>query len=128
MEQRRVLRKQLRYGKDLVESGVSGLRSGRDSHLNGKALSTVLSQSARASLGLATIGASAALLRLYLNDRRSRFSKAVAFGVAGSAMGFLAGFAWQTRELTADMGCSAWKQMGAVRDEHWLERHPIDYA
>jgi hypothetical protein len=26
------------------------------------------------------------------------------------------------------MGRSSLKQMGAVRDQHWLERHPIDYA
>jgi hypothetical protein len=23
---------------------------------------------------------------------------------------------------------SSLKQMGAMRDQHWLERHPIDYA
>jgi hypothetical protein len=26
------------------------------------------------------------------------------------------------------MGRTSLKQMGAVRDQHWLERHPIDYA
>jgi hypothetical protein len=46
----------------------------------------------------------------------------------GSAIGFCAGFAWGTRELTGSMGRASLKQMGAVRDQHWLERHPIDYA
>lgn len=118
----------LRYGRTLVKSGVAGLRSGRESHLHGQPLSEVLSESARASLSLATIGACAGLLRICVSGRRGRFPKTLAWSVVGSAIGFCAGFAWQTRELTASMGRSSLKQMGAVRDQHWLERHPIDYA
>ena len=118
----------LRYGRTLVKSGMSGLRSGRETHLNGKPLSAVLTQSARASISLATIGAFAGLLRFYVSDRRHRLPKTVAWSVVGSAVGFCAGFAWKTRDLTASMGRSSLKQMGMVRDERWLERHPIDYA
>ncbi len=118
----------LRYGRTLVQSGVAGLRSGRESHLNGQPLSAVLTQSARASLSLATFGACVGLLRFYGAGRRGRLPKTVAWSVVGSAVGFCAGFAWKTRELAASMGRSSLKQMGAVRDEHWLERHPIDYA
>lgn len=118
------LRTYLRYGRTLVESGVSGLRSGRESHLNGKPLSALLSQSARASLRLAAIGACAGLLRFYRGGRGGRIAKTFACG----AIGFCAVFAWKTRDLTASMGCSALKQMNAVRDGRWLERHPIDYA
>ena len=120
--------KRLEYAKDLVESGVQGLRSGRDSHLNGQPLSGVLRESARRSLAMTLIGASVGFLELSLSDRRNRVSKAVALAVAGSAVGFLAGLAWQTRGLTGNMLRSASKQVGAVRDEHWLERNPIDYA
>ncbi len=117
-----------RYGRSLVKSGVSGLRSGRESHLKGQPLSAALSESARASLRLATLGACAGLMRLCTSDRRGRVPKTVAWSVIGSAIGFCAGFAWKTRELTASMGRSSLKQMGVVRDERWLERHPIDYA
>ncbi len=117
-----------RYGRTLVQSGVSGLRSGRETHLNGRPLSSVLNQSARASISLATIGACAGLLRLYVSNRRGRVPKTVAWSVLGSAIGFCAGFAWKTRDLTTSMGRSSLKQMRVVRDEHWLERHPIDYA
>ena len=55
-------------------------------------------------------------------------AKTVACGLVGSAIGFVAGFAWKTRDLTEGMAHSAAKQMGVVRDQHWLERHPIDYA
>ena len=104
------------------------MRSGRESHLNGQPLSEVLTQSARASLSLATIGACVGLLRFYVRGRRGRLPKTVAWSAVGSAIGFCAGFAWKTRKLTASMGRGSLKQMGAVRDEHWLERHPIDYA
>jgi hypothetical protein len=118
----------LRHGKTLVRSGVSGLRSGRESHLNGQALSSVLGPSARASVALATIGACAGALRSCASRRRGRLSKTIAWSALGSAIGLCAGLAWKTRELTASMGRSSLKQMGMVRDEHWLERHPIDYA
>jgi len=119
---------QLRYGRELVRSGVSGLSSGRDAHLNGRSLSDVLGESARASLGLATLGACAGLLRYYLPGRRGRLAKTLACGLLGGAFGFLAGFGWKTRELAESMTRSAAKQMGTVRDQHWLAEHPIDYA
>jgi hypothetical protein len=127
LKSHRSLRNRLRYGQSLLESGVSGLKSGRDHQLHGQPLSSVLTQSAKASLSLATVGASAALLRLCASRRR-RIPNAIAFGVIGSAIGFLAGFAWETRDLTAGMGRSALKEIGVVRDEHWLQGHPIDYA
>ena len=94
----------LRYGRTLVKSGVSGLRSGRESHLHGQPLSAILTQSARASLSLATIGACAGVLRFYANGRRDRVPKTIAWSMLGSAIGFCAGFAWKTRELTGSMG------------------------
>ena len=119
---------QIRYGRELVKSGVDGLSNGRDAHLNGRPLSDVLGQSARASLGLATLGACAGLLRYYLPARRARLAKTLACGLLGGAFGFLAGFGWKTRELAESMTRSAARQMGTVRDQHWLDRHPIDYA
>jgi hypothetical protein len=118
----------LQYGRALVNSGLSGLRNGRDSHLQGQPLSEVLTTSSRGALGLAAIGTCAALIGSCFSGRRHRSAKAVGFGVAGSAIGFILGLTWKTRELTACMGRSAMKEMGAVRDEHWLRSHPIDYA
>jgi hypothetical protein len=118
----------VRYGRELVKSGVSGLSDGRDAHLNGRPLSDVLSESARASLGLATIGACAGLLRYYLPARRGRLVKTIACGLLGGAFGFLAGFGWKTRDLAGSMTRSAAKQIADVRDQRWLDKHPIDYA
>jgi hypothetical protein len=115
------------YGRALVSSGISGLRRGRDSQLDGERLSSVLVQSALASLGLAAIGACAGFLRFQRNGRRG-VSRTVIYGVAGGVIGFVAGFTWKTRELTASMARSALKEMGTVRDEHWIEKHPVNYG
>jgi hypothetical protein len=118
----------LGYTRALVHSGLSGLRRGRDSQLDGQPLSVVLTPSTRAGLNLAVIGACAGLLAFYLSRGRHRVAKTVVCGVAGSAIGFLAGFTWKSRHLTANMARSAFKEIGQVRDEHWLGKHPIDFG
>ena len=122
------MKSRLQYGRALVNSGISGLRNGRDSHLRGQPLCDALTGSARGALGLAAIGTCAALIGSCFSGRRNRSAKAVGYGVAGSAIGFLLGLSWKTRDLTACMGRSALKEMGTVRDQHWLQTHPIDYA
>lgn len=118
----------LRYGRSLANSGAAGMRSGRDAYLSGKPLSAVLTQKARASLGLAAIGACAGLLQCLVSGRDRRIQKSILLGAVGSAVGFIAGFSWKTRGLTGSMVQGAAKNMGSVRDGHWLKRHPIDYA
>ena len=122
------VRHYLRYGQSLLASGTEGMRSGRDAYLQGKPMRAELSQKARASLGLAAVGACAGLLQCAVAGRRRRVAERLALGVAGSLIGFFAGFTWKTRDLTGSMMQGAAKHMGTVRDEHWLERHPIDYA
>lgn len=118
----------LDYGRNLAASGAEGMRDGRDAYLDGKPLGDVLSQKARASLGYAAAGAVAGLLPCMLAGRRRRVGESVALGVIGSILGFFAGFTWKTRDLTGSMIEGANRKMETVRDEHWLERHPIDYA
>jgi len=125
MNEQHSLRSTLEYGQELWKSGVDGLSSGCDAHLNGRPLADVLADSARASLGLATLGACAGLL---LPNRRNGMAKVIACGLVGGAFGFLVGFGWRTRELTESMTRLAAKQVGDVRDRHWLANHPIDYA
>ncbi len=104
------------------------MRSGRESYLHGQPLSEALTGSARASLGMAAVGACAGLLQLYLTRRRGTVPRTVASGMFGGAIGFCVGFTWRNRGLTASMARSALRQVGLVRDQHWLQRHPIDYA
>jgi hypothetical protein len=115
------------YGRKLVSAGISGIRNGQRT-LDGEAVSALVSDSARDSLKLAAAGACLGLLPACLAGRRPRFSSTLAFGVLGSALGFLLGFAWKTRTVTASIAQSAAKELHRVGDERWLERHPIDYA
>jgi hypothetical protein len=119
--------KKFRYGRNLVHSGLSGLRRGRDSQVDRQRVPGVLIRSALASLSVAAIGAGAGLL-LFRRPDRSKISRTLALGIAGGAIGFAAGFTWQTRDLTARMARSALKEMGTVRDERWIEKHPINYG
>lgn len=128
MESDRAVGSYLRYGRSLANSGAAGMRRGREAYLNGRPLSAVLTQKARASLGLAAIGACAGLAQCFLSDRRRRVPIGLTMGAVGSIVGFFAGFTWKTRGLTTSMVHAATESMSSVRDEHWLERHPIDYA
>ena len=128
MQSDRSLHNYLQYGRSLANSGAQGLRTGGESYLHGRPLGRVLSEKARASLGLAAVGACAGLVQCLISSRRRRLPESLALGVVGSAIGFFAGFTWKTRDLTSSMLEGAAHGIGVARDQHWLERHPIDYA
>jgi len=46
----------------------------------------------------------------------------------GCAIGLASGMAWKSRHLGASVAEGAMKNIGRVRDEQWLTRHPINYA
>jgi hypothetical protein len=117
----------LRYGQALLHSGLSRLRWACDSQLDRQRLSAVLTRAALTSMGLAAIGVSAGLFRFRRSGRNS-ISRTIAYGVAGSAIGFAAGFTWETRDLTTNMARSALKEISTVRDERWIEKHPVNYG
>jgi hypothetical protein len=128
MESKGALSECVHYGRAVFESGISGLRSGEKSYLHGQSLSAVLAPPARNSLRIGVIGACLGLLALPREPRNKRLAKSIFYGAVGSAIGFCAGLAWNTRELTGSAARSALRQMGSTRDNLWLERHPIDYA
>jgi hypothetical protein len=49
-------------------------------------------------------------------------------GLLGGVLGFGGGVAWGSREAASAIARRAAKNLGAVRDQHWLEKHPIAYA
>ncbi len=122
------MKQSIRYGRRLVASGLSGLRSARRAQMDEQRLAEALTQSACASLALAAIGTCAGLLRSYLRGRRGQLTRTAAYGVAGGAIGFCAAFIWKTRDVSDSMARSALKNMRGVRDERWLQRHPINYG
>ena len=60
--------------------------------------------------------------------RHKSISRVLAYGFVGGAIGFGVGIAWKSRRLTESVVSSAARNIGKVRDAHWLESHPIDYA
>jgi hypothetical protein len=128
MSSEKTVEQYLHYGRSLVASGSEGMKAGRQAYLNGKPLGPVLSEKARASLGLAAVGACAGLVQYMVSCRRRRVPASLALSAAGSVIGFVAGFAWKTRDLTGSMLQGASRAIETTRDEHWLETHPIDYA
>ena len=116
------------YGRKLFSSGLEGARSSREEFLHGKPRTPFLSESTGNAMGVAAIGACIGLLGSYLGSQHKSARRAFAFGIFGGAIGFGVGVAWGNRHLAANVASGVWKNIGRTRDEHWLERNPIDYA
>ena len=120
------------YGRKLFVSGLEGARSGEASFLQGRPLTPVINDYVRHALTSATIGACIGALSAYQeNEYESRartLMSSVAAGAIGGAVGFVVSVAWQGRRLARSVASSAWRKVDTVRDEHWLQKHPIDYA
>jgi hypothetical protein len=115
------------YTRKLVHSAVEGAHSGEGNFLQGEPLTPFLCLSARSALKPAVIGAFIGALAAY-SESRPRSRKTLAYGLLGCAVGFGAGFTWESRRLGASIATSTWKLVGNARDEHWLEKNPINYA
>jgi len=115
------------YGRKLLNSGLEGARSGEEEFLSGNPISPLLNESARHSVTAAALGASIGLLGGLCTNRKCA-SRAIACGVFGAAVGFGAGVLWEGSRFGASVISGALKNIEKVRDEHWLEKHPIDYA
>jgi hypothetical protein len=116
------------YGKRLVGSGIDGARSGQEEFLNGESLAPFLSESVKSALLPAAVGACVGMLVGYPICRKKSPSVTWAYALIGCAIGLGSGMAWKSRHLGASVAGSALKNIGRVRDEEWLSRHPIDYA
>ena len=116
------------YGRKLVNSGLEGARSGQEEFLHGKSLKPFLSESARHALAPAVVGACLGVLSGKADNGDRANGKAFAYGFLGGLVGFGAGMAWESRELTESIAFGALRTITKTRDEHWLEQHPIDYA
>jgi hypothetical protein len=116
------------YGRRLLDSGIEGARSARETFLQGESLTPFLGESVQSALQPAVLGACIGILGSYPGYRQKSIIRALVFGLLGGAFGLGAGVVWKSRGLTASVAGGALKKMGRVRDEHWLTKHPIDYA
>ena len=116
------------YGRKLLDSGIEGARSGEETFLNGKSLTPFLSESVRSALKPAALGACIGVVGSCPGSRQKSIVRTLVYGLLGGAIGLAAGVVWESRCLTASVAGSALRNIGRVRDEHWLTKHPIDYA
>ena len=116
------------YGCKLVESAMKGARTGQGEFVKEKALAPYLANSVQQSLAPALVGACVGAATGYLGTARKSGSRALACGFLGGVIGFVAAVLWESRELTLSVASGAWKDISRTRDEHWFEKHPIDYA
>jgi hypothetical protein len=119
---------EVEFGRKVVNSGLAGARSGREAFLDGRPLTPFLGKTVRNASTPAAVGAILGLLGSFAGNHPKSAKRALVFGFLGGAIGLGIGIAWQSRELTACAANGAWRNIGRVRDEHWLETHPIDYA
>jgi hypothetical protein len=119
---------QINYGRKLMNSGLEGAHQAEDEYLHGEAVGPFIKTGALNSFVPAVVGACIGALSAQPGNGRKSAVKAVGFGMLGCVVGFAAGLAWCTRGLTERVASGAWKGVEKVRDEHWLETHPIDYA
>jgi len=112
------------YGRELLHAGIDGIRNGERVAMTSTAQRHI-ADSARQALGAAVVGGSIALVVCKLLDsRRLRLAPAFACGTAA----FCADFLWRTRSISSNVVAYAEREISKVRDQHWLESHPIDYA
>jgi hypothetical protein len=116
------------YGRKVLDSGLEGARSGQEAFLGGKALIPFLSESVRNAWEPAALGACIGMVCSYPSKRPKSIGKRLVFGFLGGAIGCGGVVAWRSRRLAASATSGALKNIGRVRDEHWIEQHPIDYA
>ena len=116
------------YGLKLLDSGLEGARSGEGAFLHGKPLAPILEESARHAVKPAAIGVCIGVLGSCAGNGHRSTSRTLVYGLLGGAIGLGVGLAWANRRLAASVALSAFRSMGKVRDEHWLENNPIDYA
>ncbi len=123
------LKAEVEYGRDLAGSGWKGACTAYDSILGERPVGDIVSHSLRASWAPTVVGAGVGTICGLLVQRRKHNTAAiVAMGVVGGVLGFTAGVAWDTRELSSGIARGAMRNIGTTRDSHWLGKHPINFG
>jgi hypothetical protein len=128
MNLRKWSRSEAEYGRKVLDSTVEGIRSGEERFLLGKPLAPFVAKSVQASLVPAAVGACLGALATLPANREGRASRMLFFGLLGGALGLSAGLVWESRRITANAAHGARENVHKIRDEHWVEKHPVAYA
>ena len=116
------------YGRRVLNSGLEGGRSGQEAFLHGRSVSPFVRESFRKALKPAVLGALVGVLTGCPKSGHRSATRVLASGLLGGLIGLTAGVVWESRFLAASVAGGALSRIDKVRDEHWFEKNPIDYA
>jgi hypothetical protein len=119
---------EVEYGRRVLNSGLEGARSGREAFLNGRPFTPFFRESFQKALKSAAVGACVGMLTSCPRNGHRSVGRALTSSLFGGLMGLAAGMIWEARFLAASAAGGVAERVGRVRDEHWLEKNPIDYA
>jgi hypothetical protein len=120
------LKSEFTYSRKLFEAGLNAASVG-DGAQN-ETLAREFTRAARAAWAPAAVGVAVGVLGVCLVAKSRSGRGALVGGLLGGVLGFGGGVAWGSREAASAIARRAAKNLGAVRDQHWLEKHPIAYA
>ncbi len=123
---------EIEYGRKLLDSGIDGARTGRDTFLHGRPITPFVSDSARKALKPSVVGAYLGMclgaLGSKSDEEEGSIAKILLLGLLGGAIGFGTAMAWESRELAESAASEALRNIHKVRDEHWVEKHPVAFG
>lgn len=119
---------EVEYGRKVLNSGLEGVRSGQEAFLHGRPVTPFLRESFRKALVPAAAGATLGMLAGCPKNGHRSVLRVLTSGVLGGLIGLAVGVAWESRFLAASAAGGAVARIDTVRDQHWLEKNPIDYA
>jgi hypothetical protein len=115
------------YFRKLVGAGLNAASTARTPTTN-QPLKPELAHAARTAWVPAVIGTAVGVLAVCLARKNRSVRDALVGGLVGGALGFGGGVAWASREVASSVVRQAARNVGVVRDEHWLERNPVAYG
>lgn len=119
---------EVKYGRRVLNSGLEGFRFGQRAFLHGGPTSPFLREALHRAVIPATVGLCLGVLTGCPKNGHRSLGRLLTSGLLGGLVGAMAGVVWETRYLAASAAGGAVARIDRARDEHWLERNPIDYA
>ena len=122
---------EVEYGRRVLNSGLEGGRSGQEAFLHGRPVSPFIRDSFRKAITPAVLGVLVGVVGVLTGCPQKggrSATRVLASGLLGGLIGLTAGVVWESRLLAASVAGGALSSIDKVRDEHWFERNPIDYA
>lgn len=122
------VKENLKYSKELVESGIEGANAARKAVLASEETTDLVTAAAQEAWQAGAIGVMVGAVCGVLADDRKPLRGVIAGVLLGAVVGYGAAFAWKTRPLTSAMARGAGRGVHTAQDKHWLAKNPVAYG